>query len=183
MFDNRNQAFKTEFMMTQSCERRKDEMVYQNINRKFLNFNLENHQQMVQVGSSLKPFGVIENVQHKAYKSKIEWLRIWAETGLARKGVKYIRRLYQENPEKFFDVKFSANHSPVMELTTCKYILSDSTSLKTISLVNDDCSDEMKQIRKSLLEKEQSFNDEQKLAKEFTPESFEAQNLIAQPSM
>jgi hypothetical protein len=172
MFNDRNEAFKSEFMMVQSCERRRDEMYYKNVNRKYLNFNLENNLQMAQVGKALKPFGFVQNLQHKAVHSRLEWFRIWAEARLARRGAKYLRRLYRENPEKFFDINFKREGSPVTELSQCKYILSDNTSQKTISLVSDEgVSGDMLQIRKELLSKEKTLEDEQKLAKEFTPEA------------
>lgn len=171
MFDDRNEAFKSEFMMVQSCERRRDEMHYKNINRKFLSFNLENNQQMAQVGRALKPFGFFQNLQQKAVQSRVEWLRIWAETRLAKRGSKYLRRLFRESPEKFFDVSFNMEGSPIMELSQCKYILSDNTSQKTISLSSEESvSGEMLHIRKQLLAREGAFAEEQKLAKDFTPE-------------
>lgn len=179
MFNDRNQAFKTEFMMIQSCERRKDAMIYKNINRKFLSFNLENHQQMVQVGVTLKPFGFFQNLQQKAIGSRIEFLRIWAETRLAKRGAAYLRRLYRENPDKFFDIQFNMEGTPIMLLSQCKYILSDNTSQKTISLLNEESfPDEMQQIRKQLLAKEATLAQEQKLAEEFTPEVDEEGNLL-----
>lgn len=169
MFNERDQAFKTEFMMIQSCERRRDEMLYKRTNRKFLNFNIDNKQQMAQVGKSLKPFGFLQTMQHKAFASRIELLRIWAETRLAKRGEQYLRKLYRESPEKFFDVRFTMGNAR-MRLSECKYILSDNSSQKTISLANDDFfSDEMEHVRKRLLAKEETFADEQKLAKEFTP--------------
>lgn len=180
MFNDRNQAFKTEFMMIQSCERRKDAMLYRNVNRKFLSFNLENHEQMVQVGVTMKPFGFLQHIQHKAIRSRIELLRIWAETRIAKRGARYIRNLYRENPEKFFDLQFNMEGSPVAEMCHCKYILSDNTSQKTISLANENSlPDEMQQIRQALLAKEETLAEEQKLAEEFTPaEDFEEKNLI-----
>lgn len=171
MFNDRNQAFKTEFMMIQSCERRKDAMLYKNINRKFLSFNLENHEQMVQVGVTLKPFGFFQHIQHKAIRSRIELLRIWAETRIAKRGAKYIRNLYRECPEKFFDLHFNMEGSPITEMCQCKYILSDNTSQKTISLLKEDLiSDEMQQIRQALLAKEETLAEEEKLIQEFAPE-------------
>ncbi len=178
MFDDRNEAFKSEFMMVQSCERRRDEMHYKNINRKFLNFNLENNQQMAQVGKALKPFGFCQNLQQKAIRSRIEWFRIWAEARLAKRGAKYLRRLYRENPDKFFDINFKREGSPVTELSQCKYILSDNTSQKTISLASDEgVSPEMLQIRQKLVAKEETMAEEQKLAKDFKPEAVEDPNL------
>lgn len=181
MFNDKNQAFKTEFMMIQSCERRRDEMLYKKTNRKFLNFNIENKQQMAQVGRSLKPFGFLQTMQHKAIGSRIELFRIWAETRLAKRGAQYLRSLYRETPDKFFDVLFTMGGSR-MQLSQCKYILSDSSSQKTISLVNDDFfNDEMEQIRKRLMDKEDTFAEEQKLAEEFTPTEIpEPQHLIGQ---
>ncbi|MBX7066985.1 MAG: hypothetical protein K1X28_07125 [Parachlamydiales bacterium] len=170
MFNDRNQAFKTEFMMIQSCERRKDAMIYKNVNRKFLSFNLENHEQMVQVGVSIKPFGFVQHFQHKAIRSRIELLRIWAETQIAKRGARYVRNLYRENPEKFFDIQFNMEGSPVAEICQCKYILSDNTSQKTISLADEKAlPNEMQQIRQALLAKEEIMQEEQKLAEEFTP--------------
>ncbi len=178
MFNDRNQAFKTEFMMIQSCERRKDAMIYKNVNRKFLSFNLENHEQMVQVGVSIKPFGFIQHFQHKAMKSRIELLRIWAETRIAHRGAKYIQNLYRENPEKFFDLQFNMERLSETEICQCKYILSDNTSQKTVSLLKElPC--EMQQIRQALLAKEATFAEEEKLVQEFTPEAPEEEkNLI-----
>lgn len=180
MFNDRNQAFKTEFMMIQSCERRKDAMLYKNVNRKFLSFNLENHEQMIQVGVAIKPFGFMQHLQHKAIRSRIELLRIWAETQVAKKGAKYVRNLYRENPEKFFDLQFNKEGSPVAEISQCKYILSDNTSQKTISLSDErTLPDEIAQIRKALLAKEALLAEEQKLAEEFSPaEDVESENLI-----
>lgn len=170
MFNERNQAFKTEFMMIQSCERRKDAMIYKNVNRKFLSFNLENHEQMVQVGVSIKPFGFIQHFQHKAIRSRIELLRIWAETQIAKRGARYVRNLYRDNPEKFFDLQFNMEGSPVAEICQCKYVLSDNTSQKIISLADEQAlPNEMQQVRQALLAKEEILAEEQKLAEEFTP--------------
>ncbi len=168
MFDDRNQAFKTEFMMIQSCERRKDAMLYKNINRKFLSFNLENHEQMMQVGITLKPFGFFQHLQYKAIRSRIELLRIWAETKVAQRGARYIRNLYRESPDKFFDLHFNREGSPVSEVCQCKYILSDNTSQKTISLLNENAlPNEMQQVRQALLAKEKTLAEEEKLIQEF----------------
>lgn len=180
MFNEKNKAFKTEFMMIQSCERRKDAMLYKNINRKFLSFNLENHEQMLEVGITMKPFGFMQHFQYKAMRSRIELLRIWAETKIARKGARYVRNLYRENPEKFFDIQFNMEGSPVSEICQCKYILSDNTSQKTVSLLKENSmSDEMQQIRQNLLAKEETLAEEEKLIQEFTPaEDEEEKNLI-----
>ena len=170
MFDNKNQAFKEEFMMIQSSERRKDAMLYKNVNRKFLSFNLENHEQMVQVGLRLKPFGFFQHLQFKFIRSRFMLLRVWAETRIAKKGVKYIRNLYRENPSDFFDLHFNMEGSPIMELNQCKYIINDNSTQKTVSLLNPDAlPDEMQKIRQSLLSKEKTMLDEQKLAEEFNP--------------
>lgn len=182
MFDNKNQAFKEEFMMIQSCERRKDAMLYRNVNRKFLSFNLENHEQMVQVGLSLKPFGFFQHLQYKAIRSRIMILRVWAETRIAKKGVKYIRNLYRENPSDFFDLQFNMEGSPVMELNQCKYIINDNTTQKTVSLLNPEAlPDEMQKIRQALLSKEKTMLEEQKLAQEFTPSEEDAEEGFSLP--
>lgn len=178
MFDERNQAFKTEFMMVQSCERRRSEMVYKKTNRKFLNFNVDNKRQMAQVGKSLKPFGFLESMQHKAIESRIELFRIWAETRLARRGAAYLKSLYRETPEKFFDVLFKGPRSR-MQLSQCKYILNDNSTQKTVSLVQEGAN-EMDHVRKELLAKEQAFAEEQKLAEEFTPKEMADLNLLPQ---
>jgi hypothetical protein len=179
MFNERNQAFKTEFMMIQSCERRKDAMLYKNVNRKFLSFNLENHEQMIEVGITMKPFGFFQHIQHKAVKSRVELLRIWAETQIAKRAARYIRNLYRENPDKFFDLHFNKEGSPVAEICQCKYILSDNTSQKMVSLADERAlPDEMAQVRKALLAKQEVLAEEQRLAEEFSPMDEESEGLL-----
>lgn len=176
--DNLKNNFKSEFMMVQSCERRKNEMVYKNVSRKFISFDLSDKQQMADVGKTLKPFGFIENLQKRGISSRFEFFRIWAETRLAKRGEIFLRNLYQEHPEKFFEVSFERSSDNVLALRKCKYIVNETTSQKTVSLTEENNNSEMDQIRETLLLKERSMEQEHKLAEDFTP-SLEDIKLIA----
>jgi hypothetical protein len=174
-------VFKTEFMMVQSCERRKDEMIYKNVSRNFISFDLKDRHQMALIGLSLKPFGFLENLHHKLIDSTRSFFRIWAETSLARKGEAHLRKLYKDHPEKFFDIHFANNQESAMSLCKCKFILSETTSQKVVSLQTEGFfNNEMDQIRKQLMAKESAMTEEQKLADEFSPEAVQKQNLISQ---
>jgi len=175
-----NQRLKAEFMMVRSCERRKNEMIYKDINRNFIPFDLADSEQMAQVGRSLKPFGFLGHLKHKCHDSGNSLLKIWSETSLAREGAAHIRRLYKEQPEKFFDVNFAKGGNSI-ELSSCKLIVSEIVSQKVVSLQNEDFhAEEMKNIRNQLTLKENGFAEEQRLAEEFSPEPSDDQTLITQ---
>jgi len=166
-----DQLFKTEFMMVQSCERRQNEMIYKNVSRKYINFDLKDNIQMANLARTLKPFGFLENLHHKCIGSNNPFFRIWAETALAKKGVAHLRKLYQEQSDKFFDIHFEGSDSTTGHLRKCKLVVSETVSQKVVSLKKDNFfADEINAIRSQLTMKENDLSEEQKLADEFAPE-------------
>jgi hypothetical protein len=174
---------RVEISTTQSCEKRHSEMHCKNISRKFICFDLSDKQQMVEVGKLITPFGFWQHMQNVCIHSKISFLRIWAETGMAKRGEQHLRALYLRHSEKFFDVEFENSTKVKMRLKKCNYIISEVSSQKKIFIKNEDekiGDDEDFKLR--LKNEELKMLEQESYIRDFSREERQKQHLIGPAS-
>jgi len=137
IFSSKELSKRIEFQTAQSSEHRDEEIRYTNVNRKMIVFDLSDTQMMLDLGLTLKPYGLSENFENKMLKSDVAAFRIWAEKKLANRAENFLRILYLKHPEKFGKVEYENSKKKKMRLAKANYILSELSSQKSISLKDD----------------------------------------------
>lgn len=158
IFESEELSKKIEFVTLQSSERKDEEIRYKNVNRKLIVFDLSDIQMMLELGRTLRPYGLTENFENKMIKSNVHAFRIWAEKKIAKRAEDFIRLLYIKHPEKFAKVDYENSKHKRMKMAKCSYILSEMVSQKSISL--KDKRDELAELQKF---KEQFSGEQQRL--------------------
>lgn len=128
---------KIEFVTVQSSERRDEEIRYKNVNRKMIVFDLSDIGMMLELGMLLRPYGLSQNFENKMLESRVEVFRVWAEKKIAKRAKNFLRVLYLKHPEKFGKIEYEHLKKKRMRIAKANYILSELTSLKSISLKDE----------------------------------------------